>query len=99
LAAVEAFPGRRVAVIVGGQDRGIDYGPLAAGLAARTDPTMVAITASEAAPRIRDAFRAAGDAPPGLQVVACAGLDDAVAAALRWARPRGVVLLSPAAPS
>ncbi|HEX6420624.1 MAG TPA: UDP-N-acetylmuramoyl-L-alanine--D-glutamate ligase [Acidimicrobiales bacterium] len=99
LAAVEAFPGRRVAVIVGGQDRGIDYAPLAAGLAARTDPTMVAITASEAAPRMHDAFRAAGDAPPGLRVVACAGLDDAVAAALRWARPGGVVLLSPAAPS
>ena len=31
LAALDAFPGRRVALIVGGQDRGIDYAPLAAG--------------------------------------------------------------------
>ena len=34
LAAMDAFPGRRVALIVGGHDRGIDYAPLAAGLAA-----------------------------------------------------------------
>ena len=53
LAAVDAFPGRRVAVIVGGQDRGIDYGPLAEGLAARPAPTLVAVTASEAAPPSR----------------------------------------------
>ena len=33
LAALDAFPGRRVALIVGGQDRGIDYAPLAAGVA------------------------------------------------------------------
>ena len=32
LAALDAFPGRRVALIAGGQDRGIDYAPLAAGL-------------------------------------------------------------------
>ena len=31
LAAVEAFPDRRVALIVGGQDRGIDYRPLGEG--------------------------------------------------------------------
>ncbi len=31
LAAVDAFPGRRVALLVGGQDRGIDYAPLGEG--------------------------------------------------------------------
>jgi UDP-N-acetylmuramoylalanine-D-glutamate ligase len=30
LAVLDAFPGRRVALIVGGHDRGIDYTPLAA---------------------------------------------------------------------
>ena len=35
LAAVDAFPGRRVALIAGGHDRGIDYAPLAAGLHGR----------------------------------------------------------------
>ena len=34
LAALDSFPGRRVALIVGGQDRGIDYAPLAAGVRA-----------------------------------------------------------------
>ena len=41
LAAMDAFPGRRVALIAGGHDRGIDYAPLAAGLAARDAPTLV----------------------------------------------------------
>lgn len=98
LAAVDAFPGRRAAVIVGGQDRGIDYGPLAAGLAARTDPTLVTITDSEAAGRIRAAFDAV-PTPDTLVVVDCADLGAAVVEGHRWARPDGVVLLSPAAPS
>ncbi|HEX6423240.1 MAG TPA: UDP-N-acetylmuramoyl-L-alanine--D-glutamate ligase [Acidimicrobiales bacterium] len=99
LVAVDAFPGRRVAVIVGGQDRGIDYGPLAAGLASREAPTLVAITDSEAAPRIGAAFASHRRPGGGPQVAACAGLDEATATALGWARPDGVVLLSPAAPS
>ena len=36
-AALDAFPGRRVALIAGGHDRGIDYAPLATGLAALSD--------------------------------------------------------------
>ncbi|HET9612291.1 MAG TPA: UDP-N-acetylmuramoyl-L-alanine--D-glutamate ligase [Acidimicrobiales bacterium] len=99
LAAVDAFPGRRVAVIVGGQDRGIDYGPLAAGLAGRDAPTLVAITDSEVAPRIRAAFAGHGSRAGGPQLAECTDLDDAVATALGWGRPDGVVLLSPAAPS
>ena len=98
LAAVDAFRGRRVAVIVGGQDRGIDYGPLAAGLAARTAPTLVTITESEAAGRIRAAFDAAA-VPDHVAVVDCADLRTAVEAGHRWTSPDGVVLLSPAAPS
>ena len=39
LAALDAFPGRRIALIVGGHDRGIDYAPLAAGVVARDAPT------------------------------------------------------------
>jgi UDP-N-acetylmuramoyl-L-alanine---L-glutamate ligase len=98
LAAVDAFPGRRVAVIVGGQDRGIDYGPLAEGLGSRETPTLVAVTASEAAPRIHSAFdaRPGGD---GVKVVACGSVAECTAASFDWARPDGVVLLSPAAPS
>jgi len=52
LAALDAFPGRRIALIVGGHDRGIDYAPLAAGLLAREAPTYV-LTLPDSGPRIR----------------------------------------------
>ena len=55
LAALDAFPGRRVALIVGGQDRGIDYAPLAAGVRGRTAPTRV-LTLPDSGPRISAAF-------------------------------------------
>jgi UDP-N-acetylmuramoylalanine--D-glutamate ligase len=120
LAALDAFPGRRVALIVGGQDRGIDYAPLAAGVRRRTAPTMV-LTLPDSGPRISAAFAgfalgnpnaAEAGAESTAEAVAeaatdndlagvtdCADLEAAVAAAFAWARPDGVVLLSPAAPS
>jgi UDP-N-acetylmuramoylalanine--D-glutamate ligase len=52
LAALDAFPDRRIALIVGGHDRGIDYAPLAAGLVARDAPTYV-LTLPDSGPRIR----------------------------------------------
>ena len=124
LAALDAFPGRRVALIVGGQDRGIDYAPLADGVRARKDPTLV-LTLPDSGPRISTAFTAnsvfiassaltastAFEASTPLAEAGANGeqglagvtdypdLDAAVAAAFAWARPDGVVLLSPAAPS
>jgi UDP-N-acetylmuramoylalanine--D-glutamate ligase len=100
LAALDAFPGRRIALIVGGHDRGIDYAPLAAGLAARDAPTYV-LTLPDSGPRIRAQIEAApAPAASGLAGVAdCPDLAAAVAAGFGWAQPDGVVLLSPAAPS
>jgi UDP-N-acetylmuramoylalanine--D-glutamate ligase len=106
LAAMDAFPGRRVALIAGGHDRGIDYAPLAAGLAPRQAPTLV-LTLPDSGPRIEAAIAAFGSdsgngsaaAPPALTVRSCADLDEAVQAGYEWARPDGIVLLSPAAPS
>jgi UDP-N-acetylmuramoylalanine--D-glutamate ligase len=104
LAALDAFPGRRVALIVGGQDRGIDYALLADGVRAREDPTLV-LTLPDSGPRISAAFTAstaftAKEAGQGFAgVTDCPDLDAAVAAGFEWARPDGVVLLSPAAPS
>jgi UDP-N-acetylmuramoyl-L-alanine---L-glutamate ligase len=95
LAALDAFPGRRIALIVGGHDRGIDYAPLAAGVLARDAPTLV-LTLPDNGPRIRAQIERAA---AGIGVTDCPGLDEAVAAGFRWARPDGVVLLSPAAPS
>ena len=96
LAALDAFPGRRVALIAGGHDRGIDYAPLATGLAARGWPTLV-LAIPDTGPRIQAAIEAAE--PAKVDVVACDGLDAAVERGYAWARPDGVVLLSPAAPS
>jgi UDP-N-acetylmuramoyl-L-alanine---L-glutamate ligase len=96
LAALDAFPGRRVALIAGGQDRGIDYQPLAAGLAGRSADTLV-LTVPDSGQRIRAAIEAARPGSAG--VVSCDGLDAAVSQGFEWAQPDGVVLLSPAAPS
>jgi UDP-N-acetylmuramoylalanine--D-glutamate ligase len=96
LAALDAFAGRRVALIAGGQDRGIDYGPLAAGLARREAPTLV-LTVPDSGPRIQSAIEAE---PTGkVEVSSCPDLAAATAQGYSWARPDGVVLLSPAAPS
>jgi UDP-N-acetylmuramoylalanine--D-glutamate ligase len=94
LAAVEAFEGRRVALLVGGHDRGIDYRPLAAGLVGR--PDLLVLTLPDNGPRIAAAFT---EVAPGVDVRAAADLATAVGDGFAWARPDGVVLLSPAAPS
>jgi UDP-N-acetylmuramoyl-L-alanine---L-glutamate ligase len=97
-AALEAFDGRPLALLVGGQDRGIDYAPLARSVARRGAPTFV-VTMPDNGPRIGTAIRSeAGD---DVEVVDAADLDAAVDAAFGWVEGRGggVVVLSPAAPS
>jgi UDP-N-acetylmuramoyl-L-alanine---L-glutamate ligase len=100
LAALDSLPGRRIALIVGGHDRGIDYAPLAAGILAREAPTFV-LTLPDSGSRIcAEIKRAVAKGSPGLAGVAdCPDLEAAVAAGFGWARPDGLVLLSPAAPS
>ena len=96
LAAVGAFPGRRIALIAGGHDRGIDYAPLAAGLHGRDVPLLV-LALDESGPRIQAAIEA--ERPGKVEVTACQDLAAAVRQGWEWARPDGVVLLSPAAAS
>jgi UDP-N-acetylmuramoyl-L-alanine---L-glutamate ligase len=100
LAALDSFPGRRVALIVGGQDRGIDYTALAEGVNRRVEPTTV-LTLPDSGPRITEAFTATATTGDGgvADIQNCKDLDEAVAGAFAWARPDGIVLLSPAAPS
>ena len=96
LAALEAFPGARVALLVGGFDRGLDYRPLADALARRDVPTLV-VTMPDCGPRIGATVAAAR--APHVEVADAPDLAAAVGRAYRWARPEGTVLLSPAAPS
>ncbi len=99
-AALEAFEGRPVALLVGGLDRGVDYAPLGAAVAARAAPTLV-VTMPDNGPRIGAAVRAA--AASRVDVLDVADLEAAVETAFEWAKSTegasGVVLLSPAAPS
>ncbi len=101
LAALDSLPGRRVALIVGGHDRGIDYAPLAVGILNRQAPTFV-LTLPDSGPRIHAEIAQATTFIPNAAFggsTSCGDLAEAVAAAFAWARPDGVVLLSPAAPS
>ena len=97
LAALDAFEDQRVALIVGGQDRGIDYQPLARGLRHRRTELLV-IAVPDNGARIR-AELLATDPGPAVTVEQADDLAQAVTIGYRWARPDGVVLLSPAAPS
>jgi UDP-N-acetylmuramoyl-L-alanine---L-glutamate ligase len=92
--ALEAFATRRVALIAGGHDRGIDYTPLADYLATRVAPTAV-VSLPESGPRITEVVRARTAVP----TVDVDDIETAVARAFELAQPDGVVLLSPAAPS
>jgi UDP-N-acetylmuramoylalanine--D-glutamate ligase len=95
-AALAAFADRPVALLVGGQDRGVDYSALGVTVAQRSQPTLV-VTLPDNGPRIGAAI--AEQARSDVRIHDATDLDDAVALAFEWS-PRGaVILLSPAAPS
>jgi len=91
LAAVASFPGRRVALLVGGLDRDIDYQPLADGLAGR--PDLLVLTLPSNGQRIGRLLA------PIAAIRDCESLEQAVQEGHAWAGAGGVVLLSPAAAS
>ncbi|MEO7262612.1 MAG: UDP-N-acetylmuramoyl-L-alanine--D-glutamate ligase [Jatrophihabitantaceae bacterium] len=92
--AIEAYAHRPLTVILGGQDRGLDYSPLRDFLLAREIVATV-IAIPDSGPRI---LQALAEVPTLLPLSA-----EDLAAAVRLARQHtpagGVVLLSPAAPS
>ena len=94
IAALEAFAGRSITVILGGTDRGLDYTPLATHLAHASASVRV-ITVPDSGPRISEALRTV----PGLVITDADDLTSAVAVARTVTPAGGVVLLSPAAPS
>ena len=91
VAALDVYRDREVTLILGGHDRGIDYGGLVAQLQASPPHAVILIDAS--GQRIHQRL---GDHA----WVHCAGsMHDAVDLAMRLTPRGGVVLLSPAAPS
>ena len=89
LKAIDAFGGG-LWVILGGKDKGSDYSPLAAPLAAKA---CAALLIGAATPLIAAGLR--GSVP----VVECGTLERAVATAFRDASPGDTVLLAPACAS
>lgn len=97
LAALEAYDGRDITLLLGGQDRGIDYGSLVGALL--RGRARRAICFGEAGRRIC-AEAARGDRRrESALLLAGASMAEAVEKALALTPKGGVILLSPAAPS
>ena len=96
LAALDCFHDRRVAVLVGGHDRGVDWGDFAQAM--RTHAPSAIVTLGQNGPKIHSLL--APVAREGRFVLsAAADLGEAVAQARTALAGEGVVLLSPGAPS
>jgi UDP-N-acetylmuramoyl-L-alanine---L-glutamate ligase len=94
IAAIEAFPGRSIVLIAGGQDRAQDYGRLGQVVAER-GAALIGVPST--GHRVVAAARAAGVGSS--RAVLVGDLQAAVRCARELATPGAVVLLSPAAPS
>jgi UDP-N-acetylmuramoylalanine--D-glutamate ligase len=92
IAALRAFEGSAIVVLVGGQDRGVEYEPLAEHL--REHPIVAVIGLPPSGPRILSVLERV-DVPTQLAI----DMVDAVARARLLAPAGAVVLLSPGAPS
>ncbi|MBO3737048.1 UDP-N-acetylmuramoyl-L-alanine--D-glutamate ligase [Actinoplanes flavus] len=90
--AIEAYENRPLTVLVGGNDRGLDYSPLRDFLA---DRELTVIGLPDSGPRILEALARL----PRVRTEPAEDLVDAVRLARKITPAGGVVLLSPAAPS
>ena len=113
LKALQAFPGKRVIVLLGGDDKGTDLAEL---VAATREHTYAAVCYGAAGPRFADEFRAADgphrepeanaedqlDGPcadGGFALFEASHMEDALDVALSQVQPGDVILLSPACAS
>ncbi|GAA3245551.1 UDP-N-acetylmuramoyl-L-alanine--D-glutamate ligase [Dactylosporangium siamense] len=92
--AIEAFHDRPLTVLLGGEDRGVDYTPLREHLAAAASPTTV-IGMPDSGARLVALL----EDLPLVTAYVSDSLVDAVALARKVTPAGGVVLMSPAAPS
>lgn len=89
--AMRAYSASPLTLLVGGQDRGVDYAPLAGYLAEHPIAAVIGLPGSGA--------RILAELPEGQAAVVATDMADALAQARRLTPAGGVVLLSPAAPS
>lgn len=92
--AIEAYAGRPLTVILGGEDRGVDYSPLRTFFEERkVEATLIGIP--DSGEHILDTLQDL----PGVRTILAADLPEAVRLSRENTPADGVVLLSPAAPS
>ena len=96
LAALDCFAGRRIALLVGGHDRVVDWSDFAAHM--RHDAPATLITMGANGPRIH-ALLAPVAQEAGFTLIGVETLPEAMTAARGAVGGEGVVLLSPGAPS
>ena len=100
LAALDCFRGRRIALLVGGHDRGIDWSDFAEAM--RTRAPAAIVTLGQNGPKIHallDAVAGEGTGERAFALAQAADLPAALAQARAALDGEGVVLLSPGAPS
>ena len=96
LAALEVFRDRRVALLAGGHDRGLDWAGFAGAMQARAP--LAIVTMGQNGPRIHDLLAPLARTA-GFALDSAADLPEAVDRARAALGGEGVVLLSPGAPS
>lgn len=96
LAALDVFRGRRVAILVGGHDRGLDWQAFADAM--RTQAPAAVVTMGQNGPRIH-ALLSPAAVESGFTLQAADDLAEAMAQAKAALAGDGVLLLSPGAPS
>lgn len=96
LAALDVFAGQRIALLVGGHDRGLDWSHFAEAMRTRAPHAIVTMGAN--GPRINELLTPIA-AKHGFILEATNDLPDAVAKARETLQGEGVLLLSPGAPS
>ena len=96
LAALDCHKGRRVAILVGGYDRNLDWGVFADRMVA--DPPKAVITMGQNGPRIFERLKQIA-VNKHFALVEAAEMEDALRIGREILESEGVIMLSPGAPS
>ena len=96
IAALDCHRGRRVAILVGGYDRGLDWGPFAERMA--SEPPVAVITMGQNGPRIHEKLRPIAE-NKRFVVAEASEMEDALRLGRELLENNGLILLSPGAPS
>jgi UDP-N-acetylmuramoylalanine--D-glutamate ligase len=96
LAALDVFCDRRVALLVGGHDRGLDWSDFTQAMRSRAPAVIV--TMGQNGPRIHDLLQTIAR-EAGFRLLQASDLADAIVQARDALMGEGVLLLSPGAPS